>query len=309
MSRLKAAALVAVVAALPLACATPQAASAAPSSSSSATAQAAPAGEDVAVLKERVSRLERRINDVDNKLALLLAQRTSPPRRPQPELGPRELIQDDSGPNAAPKEEASLGARAIDIGSRRSVYEDPPEPVIKADEDNSGPPIVIKVTGDAPRDAVVSEPPSPRRRSGSSEAVKSDGIDFETSSGLPVKERYEEAQSHVKNGEYLEAIAIFEDISGRHPKHDLADNSVYWAGFCHQARGDHKLAVSVWEKLPIKYPKSAKVPDALFGMAVSEEALGEPAVAETLYEQLVAQYPRADKAKDAKKALSRLRPK
>ncbi len=137
----------------------------------------------------------------------------------------------------------------------------------------------------------------------------SGGLDLGTSSGLPVKERYDEAMAEMKAGRTLEAIAVFEDIAARHPKHDLADNAVYWTGFCHQTRGDHKLAIDVWQKLPMKYPRSAKIPDALFGMAVSEEALGEPAVAETLYAQIVSRYPRAEKVREARKALERLRPR
>ena len=265
------------------------------SASASATALAAPkpADDDVVILKERVSRLERRLADVDAKLGLLLAQRT--PARAAPTV-PRDLIVD----SPPPKEEASLGARSIDFATRRSVYEEDPAPVVtSAPEEDSGPPIVIRVVGDAESH---SDPKSERAPSGAA-------LDPESNSGLPVADLYAEGQAHVKAGEYIQAIGVFEDIATRHAHHKLAGNAVYWIGWCHQARGDHKLAVDVWQKLPMRYPKSAKVPDALFGMAVSEESLKEPAVAETLYEQLVTQYPRADKVGDAKRALSRLRPR
>jgi TolA-binding protein len=226
----------------------------------------ASAAEDASALKERVARLERRLADVDAKLGLLLAQRaarhrpTSITQGSVDQLGPRELIVD------TPREEASLGARAIDLPRRQPASEEP-EP----DVDSTAP-------AGAP-------------------------------SGASVEDTYQWAQGRLREGRYLEAIAVLEDIVERSPSHELADNAVYWIGWAHARRDDHQLAVDVWQRLPLRFPHSDKVPDALFGMAESHESLGEPAVAETLYEQLVAQHPKAEKVRDARKALARLRPR
>lgn len=259
--------------------------------------------DDVVALKERVTRLERRLADVDAKLGLLLAQRTSarPPasNRGVPDLGPRDLIIDE------PSQEASLGARpglsSMDLATRRSTYDDgaiePEEIVDFSPGRDDGAPVVIKLHG-APEAAVLGDASS---------------IHDEALAGPPpgstVEESYAWSQARLKEGRHLEAIAALEEIVARSGAHTLADNAMYWIGWAHAQRGDHKLAVDVWQRLPMRFPKSAKVPDALFGMALSHEAMGEPAVAETLYEQLVSQYPRAEKVKEARSALRRLRPR
>jgi tol-pal system protein YbgF len=260
----------------------------------------APASDDVVSLKERVTRLERRLADVDAKLGLLLAQRTprdrdggSRPtsithgvREPQ-ELGPRDLVVNEA------REEASLGARAIDLPQRRNaIVDEQPQPVIEPEADDGSPPVVIRLHGtpDGAADDAGGDTEGPP-------------------SGASIEDSYSWAQARMKEGRYLEAIAVFEDILAKNGAHDLADNSMYWIGWAHQQRGDHKLAVDVWQRLPMRFPKSPKVPDALFGMAVSHEALGEPAVAETIYAQLISQYPKAERVKEARKALLRLRPR
>lgn len=258
--------------------------------------------EDVEVLKERVARMERRLADVDAKLGLLLAQKASrTPRAPVAissddavtrNLGPRELIVEE-----APREEASLGARAggrsVDLGPRGRPSADEPDELEGARQDNlvdaagdNGEAVVIRMTGDE-RGSVAQGPPE----------------------GATVEQLYQWGQDRLKAGQTLEAVHAFEEVEQRHPGHDLADNAAYWIGWAHQSRGDHRLALQVWERLPLKYPKSAKVSDALFGMAVSHEALGEPAVAETLYEQLTRRFPKAEKVREAQRALARLRPR
>ena len=277
--------------ALAMACATAAPATPAP------VASARP-DDDVDAIKERLARVERRLADVDARLGLLLAQRAAKaPRAPSSistddaatrHLGPTDLIIED-----APREEASLGARAggrsVDLGQRpRSGSVDvETEPTGTAGAvSDAGDAVVIRMTGDGA--ATVAEPPP---------------------EGTGPDELYAWGQARLKTGRTLEAITAFEEVEQRYPSHDLADNAAYWIGWSHQARGDHRLALQVWERLPLRYPKSAKVPDALFGMAASREALGEPAVAETLYEQLVRRYPKAEKVREAKQALVRLRPR
>jgi tol-pal system protein YbgF len=244
--------------------------------------------EDIHVLKERVSRLERRLAEADAKIALLSAQRSQSSRPPQRsvsmgDLGPRELIVDDNS-----RDEASLGARSIDLGPKKRAQEPEPQPYAEdLDNDGNDDAITIKMSGDGPATVTAGGPPA----------------------GASVEETYAWGQSRLKEGGLLEAIAAFEEITERYPLHDLADNAMYWIGYAHQQRSDHKLAVDVWQRLPMKYPKSPKIPDALFGMAISHEAIGEPAVSEMLYEQLVNRYPKAEKVRDARKALQRLRPK
>jgi TolA-binding protein len=263
-----------------------------------------PSREDVDILRERVTRLERRLADMDAKLGLLLAQR--PAKDGAPSSRDRALA-DRSGsgardPYAArgyepPREEASLGARAVDL-PQRGGYQDVEDAVDDrpaADVEDEGEAVVIRLDGrQDPRAA-----PEPTSASGGPQITL----------GASVDEVYQYGQARMKAGHLLDALAAFEDVTERAPTHDLADNAMYWAGACHAQRANHKLALDVWQRLPIRFPKSPKVPDALYGMAQSHEALGEPALAETLYLEIVTQYPKAEKVREAQKALKRLRPR
>ena len=60
---------------------------------------------------------------------------------------------------------------------------------------------------------------------------------------------YSWGQARLKEGRHIEAVAAFEDVLARFPRHDLADNSLYWMGVCQQGRGEHRLAIADWQKL------------------------------------------------------------
>ena len=243
-----------------------------------------PPDPEVVLLRERVARLEKRLVDVDSKLALLVARADNgPPARPRPlrfdqPRGEQQPI------DLAPDRQASID---IERGA--------PSPDVVADlpiEDDSddGGSVTIRMNGDNRATVEVSD-------------------DDPLAALSSATDLYAWGQARLKEGRHQEAIAAFEDVLGRFPGHDLADNALYWIGWSHQQKGDHRLAIAAWQKLPARFPRSAKVADGLFGMAQSHEALGEPAVAETLYDEVVSSYPNAEKLKDAKRALARLRPR
>lgn len=260
-----------------------------------------PEAEDVDILRERVTRLERRLADVDAKLGLLLAQRQQGPARERDERVRASARPGEVWPGAAPREEASLGARSVDLPPRGGAApEGLDDELLDAGADgvrsrgavDDGPEVVIRLDG---RGVSADESPA----SGAPQI----------NLGASVDEVYQWGQARLKSGQILEAIAAFEDVTERAAAHDLADNAMYWIGYSHARRGDHRLALDVWQRLPIRYPKSPKIADALYGMAQSHEALGEPALAETLYLEVVTQYPRAEKVRESHKALRRLRPR
>ena len=272
-------------------CATPHAAS----SPSPLTVVSAATDGEVVILRERVARLEQRLADVDGKLAALMLRTENGTARSssssssssrQPYLagsGPRFAAIELSKPEELPE-----GLRSTDLGSRGGSVDD-----TSVDDDGS---VVLRMRDDD---------------SGAVEVVAdvAQESDNDPLSALTsAKDLYNQGQTRLKEGRHLEAIAAFEDVVGRFPGHDLADNAQYWAGVCHQQRGDPRLAIDAWQKLPARFPRSPKVPDALYGMAVSHEATGEPALAEVLYDEIVASYPKAEKLKEARKALGRLRP-
>ncbi len=241
--------------------------------------------DDSDILRERVSRLERRLADVDAKLGLLVAQRAVP--RPAA-AGPFARPYVASQPERT--QEGSLGAASIDLPPRGGGggVVDEAMPVTVAEPVDDGPPIVIRLDG--------STSPSASERAPSLAA------------GAAVQDVYEWAQTQLKAGDTAAALVAFDDILHRASGHELADNAMYWLGYCHAQSGNHRSALDVWQRLPVRFPTSPKVADALFGMAQSHEALAEPALAETLYLEIVTQYPRAETVHEAQRALKRLRP-
>lgn len=247
------------------------------------------------MLRERVTRLEKRLADVDARLGLLLARGDAgssggAPLRFDAPRGEQRAVDLMA---TTPGRQAGDPMASIDIerGARDDVAGEDGAPIVEADEsDPNEAPVVLRLRGtpDARSSAAAGDDPL-------SSLATADAL-------------YAWGQARLKDSRHIEAIAAFEDVVGRFPKDALADNAVYWAGFCHQARNDHRLAIDVWQKLPLRYPRSDKIADALFGMAVSHEALGEPALAEALYDEIVNSYPKAEKNRDARKALLRLRP-
>lgn len=286
---------VCVVAALSSACATTTAQ--APTTAPTAATTPPPPDPEVLLLRERVARLEKRLVDVDTKLGLLLARgdaggSSSSSSEPRPLRFDRPRGEQRAVDLAPARNDDDNGTKSVDIGSRGGAYDDVPAIVDNSGGgDDDGGSVTIRMTGDG------------------AGVMAAEDVDDPLQALTSAKDLYAWGQSRFKEGRTTEAIAAFEDVLGRFPGHELADNALYWIGRCHQQKGDHRLAIDAWQKLPAKFPRSDKVPDALFGMAQSHEALGEPAVAEALYDEVVSSYPKAEKLKDAKKALSRLRPR
>jgi len=272
--------------------------SAEPAAPTTATVKAqTPTDAEVVVLRERVARLEKRLADMDGKLSLLLARvENVTPGGPTPTQ--RVALAPPPRTTPQPTDDRVV----VDLGSRGgSAGVDPLASVdIERGDvpiDDDGEAVVLRMRGDEP--AVIEAAPS-----GAGTASDDDPL----SALRSAKDLYAWGQARLKEARYVEAVAAFEDVLARFPSHDLADNSAYWIGHCHQRRGEHRLAIAEWQKLPARFPKSDKIADALYGMGESHEAIGEPVVAEVLYDELVASYPKAERYKDAKKALARLRP-
>jgi tol-pal system protein YbgF len=279
-------------------CATP-AATTSSATTAKTTTPATASDPEVVVLRERVGRLEKRLADLDAKLSLLLARADTGPATTTAPPPPRVV----RAPERPAPARVDDGFTSIDIErsphradafADADIVELPPAGSERSASDgDDGGTVVVKMRGDAA--------PIVEHGGGS-------GDDDPLGALRSAKDLYAWGQARLKEARYVEAVAAFEDVVGRFPKDDLADNSLYWIGFCHQARGEHRLAIAEWQKLPARFPRSPKIPDALFGMAQSHEALGEPAVAEVLYDEVVASYPKAEKLKEAKKAIARLRP-
>ena len=261
---------------------------------------------ELVMLRERVARLEKRLAETDGKLALLLARAETAPLSSSAAAAPRvradrprDTVAWDLNPardSASTGDSGGEGVRSIDLERSR------PDEAI--DDDGA----TLRLPGDDALQVEAANDNNDNNDNNDVAVVADDANDDPLGALNSAQDLYAWGQARMKESRFIEALAAFEDVLGRFPKHDLADNSLYWIGACHHARGEHRLAIAEWQKLPARFPKSPKVADALFGMAQSHEAIGEPAVAEVLYDEVVASYPGAEKHPDAKKALARLRP-
>lgn len=256
-----------------------------------------------AVLRERVLRLERKLSDMDAQLAALterldggagsvsVGSGAYPAYSQPPAPAPAPAYVDEPAP-ARWTDQPIYSGRSVDI--ERTVSEEPPEePAPMAWDTPSG------EGEDAAFDAAT--PPAYTATASPAAAPAA-----APAAQLGVDELYKWARDRQQDGRYLEAVAAYEEVLSRFPRHHLADNALYWTAVCHLDRGEPRAAVAVWKKLPLRFPKSPKMPDSLFGMAQAHEKLGEPVVAETLYSQLLDQYPKAERTAAARQALKRL---
>lgn len=121
-----------------------------------------------------------------------------------------------------------------------------------------------------------------------------------------VNEEYRQAQQLFKREAFGEARSRFEQILARHPKHELADNALYWSGVCDLERGEAPRAIATMQHLPVRFPGSPKIPDALYKIGEAYLLLGDSISARTYWNQILEQHPKSEVFLEAKKKLEML---
>ncbi len=256
------------------------------------------------VLRERVRHLERRVSDLDAQLTLLTDKMETPAR---PAIAPQRTLDrtraTDLAPTSIPAEITHEGDHVEKIGLGTESIDLAPKPRPTASRTPqtqaelwSAPADDVGSMSDAEAMAVLEEEAAGRRRA--------------EASGPPsagVKELYDWALTRLNAGDYLPAIAAFEDVMERYPDHHLADNALYWTAVAHARGGNPRLAIEVFQSLPMRFPKSPKRADALFETALAYESVGEPKLAQAFYGQMLSQFPQAERRQEAQRALARLR--
>lgn len=258
------------------------------------------------VLRERVRHLERRVSDLDAQLTLLTDKMETPSR---PAIAPERTLDrtraTDLAPTSIPAEITHEGDRVEKIGLGMESIDLAPKPRPTASRTPqtqaelwSAPAADVGTMSDAEAMAVL-EAEAAARRSTPREA------DGPPSAG--VNALYDWALARLNAGDYLPAIAAFEDVMERYSEHHLADNALYWTAVAHARGGNPRLAIEVFQSLPMRFPKSPKRADALFETALAYESVGEPKLAQAFYGQMLSQFPQAERRQDARRALARLR--
>ena len=86
------------------------------------------------------------------------------------------------------------------------------------------------------------------------------------------EKHFQKAISFLKQTNYQEAIAEYEEVIKLLPKSEIALDAQYWIGQSHFRMGQHDEAMSIFEKLIEKYPESAIIPVTQLMMARVEQA-------------------------------------
>lgn len=118
---------------------------------------------------------------------------------------------------------------------------------------------------------------------------------------------YDAASSLFKAGNYVGAIAEFQNFLRLYPSSSLAPAAQYWIGNAHFALRDFQAAIASQQKLLSTYGASPKAPDAMLNIASSQLEVGDSAGARKTLEALVAKHPTSAAAELARKRLANLK--
>jgi len=127
-----------------------------------------------------------------------------------------------------------------------------------------------------------------------------------TRSANEIAALYDKARASFQSADYATAVQLFDEIVKQSPKHELADNSVYWSGSSRYEMGEYLRAIDTLQLLSTKYPKSDKVPDGLYKIAEAYRALNDKVSARAYCSRVLEQYPKSEVALQATKLLEAL---
>jgi len=122
----------------------------------------------------------------------------------------------------------------------------------------------------------------------------------------PPKTLYNRALTAYKNAEYDKAISIFVAFSDKFPDHELADNSLYWAGECYYAKKDYSAAIISFKKVVTRYPEGSKIPDAFLKTGYAYIAMDDRENARLFLKKVIKNFPFSPAGSKAEEMLKRI---
>jgi tol-pal system protein YbgF len=102
---------------------------------------------------------------------------------------------------------------------------------------------------------------------------------------------YQAAFALLKNSQYDQAIAAFQQFVATYPDSSLADNAHYWLGEAYYVNKDFTNALAAFQRVIDKYPQSRKVPDAMLKVGYCDYELKQWQAAKDVLSRLTANYP------------------
>jgi len=118
--------------------------------------------------------------------------------------------------------------------------------------------------------------------------------------------QYENAYEAYSKRRFDEAIALFKKFLQRYPKHDLADNALYWIGESYYDMKDYPNAILAFKEVVRLYAERSKAPDALLKIGYSYLALDDPVNARNYLKRVIKNYPFSEAEAKARAKLKEL---
>jgi tol-pal system protein YbgF len=117
---------------------------------------------------------------------------------------------------------------------------------------------------------------------------------------------YQAAFGLLKNSQFDQAIAAFQQFLTTYPDSSLADNAQYWLGEAYYVNKSFPEALAAFQRVTTKYPQSRKVPDALLKVGYCYYELKQSQEAHDTLAQVVASYPDTPAGKLAQARLEKM---
>ena len=110
------------------------------------------------------------------------------------------------------------------------------------------------------------------------------------------REAYQYAFDLMRNRQYQESLASFEEIIVAFPNGQYTPNAFYWIGELYLAQGDNEKSRQSFIQVISLYPDHQKVPDAMYKLGVVYFALGDNQSALRYLGQVQQDYPNSSAA-------------
>ena len=109
--------------------------------------------------------------------------------------------------------------------------------------------------------------------------------------GARVVAEYDAAMTVYKTGAFADAEAAFSAFATSYPRHDYADNALYWKGEAAYDQKHFADALAAFTEVVERYGGGNKAPDALLKIGLCYRQLGDNENARDVLTQLISAYP------------------
>ena len=124
--------------------------------------------------------------------------------------------------------------------------------------------------------------------------------------GVDQQELYDQGFDFLKKTQYVEAIALFEQLVAQYPNGGLADDASYWVGEANYVNRQYEAAIRSFRKVVAQYPQSDRVPEALLKVGYVQYDIGDYQNAKTTFQDVLRRYPDHPVSISAKSRLQRI---